>query len=68
MIKGNVDYDYGNIDFNGSVHITGSVLPGFTVKAKGDIVVDKNVEDAYLEAGGDINVKMGISGKGSCKV
>ena len=35
IIKGNVDYDYGNIDFNGSVHIRGSVLPGFSVKAGG---------------------------------
>jgi uncharacterized protein (DUF342 family) len=68
IIKGNVDYDYGNIDFNGSVHIRGSVLPGFSVKAGGNIIVEKNVEDAYIEADGDIVIKMGITGKGSCKV
>lgn len=68
IIKGNVDYDYGNIDFNGSVHIRGSVLPGFSVKAGGDIIVEKNVDDAYIEADGDIIIKMGITGKGSCKV
>lgn len=65
IIKGNVDYDSGNVDFNGSVHVLGSVLPGFSVKAKGDIIVDKNVDDAYLEADGDVTVKHGISGKGS---
>jgi len=68
IIKGNVDYDSGNIDFNGSVHVLGSVLPGFSVKAKGDIIVDKNVDDAYLEAEGDVTVKHGISGKGSMKI
>jgi uncharacterized protein (DUF342 family) len=68
IIKGNIDYDYGNIDFNGSVHIRGSVLPGFSVKAGGDIIVEKNVDDAYIEAEGDIIIKMGITGKGSCKV
>ncbi|MFW5770224.1 MAG: DUF342 domain-containing protein [Spirochaetota bacterium] len=64
VIKGHVDYETGNIDFNGSVHVMGSVLPGFFVKAKGDIVVEKNVDDAYLEADGDITVQLGIGGKG----
>ncbi|HSV95680.1 MAG TPA: FapA family protein [Spirochaetota bacterium] len=68
IIKGNVDYDSGNIDFNGSVHVLGSVLPGFSVKARGDIIVDKNVDDAYLEADGDVTVKHGISGKGTMKI
>ncbi len=68
IIKGNVDYDSGNIDFNGSVHVLGSVLPGFSVKARGDIIVEKNVDDAYLEAEGDVTVKHGISGKGSMKI
>lgn len=64
-IRGDVDYDSGNIDFQGSVHITGSVKPGFSVKVSGDIIVDQSVDDAYLEAGGSVTVKMGISGKGA---
>ncbi len=68
IIRGNVDYDSGNIDFNGSVHIMGSILPGFSVKAKGDIIVEKNADDAYLEAEGSVMVKQGIAGKGSMKV
>ncbi|MGV7931080.1 MAG: DUF342 domain-containing protein [Spirochaetota bacterium] len=68
IIKGNVDYDSGNIDFNGSVHVLGSVLPGFSVKARGDIIVDKNVDDAYIEAEGDVTIKHGISGKGAMKI
>jgi len=68
VIKGHVDYETGNIDFNGSVHIMGSILPGFSVKAKGDIVVEKNVDDAVLEADGDITVHLGIGGKGDCVI
>jgi len=67
-IKGDVNYDTGNIDFNGSVHVSGSVLPGFTVKATGDITIEKTVEDGYIEAGGDITVKGGVVGKERVRV
>ena len=50
------------------MHIQGSVLPGFFVKAKGDIVVGQDVTDAIVEAGGNITVKLGIEGKGQTKV
>jgi uncharacterized protein (DUF342 family) len=68
IIRGNIDYESGNIDFNGSVHVKESVLPGFSVKARGNIVVDGVADDAVLEAGGDITVKQGITGKGSGKI
>ncbi len=68
IIRGNIDYESGNIDFNGSVHVKESVLPGFSVKARGNIVVDGVVDDAILEAGGDITVKQGITGKGNGRI
>jgi uncharacterized protein (DUF342 family) len=68
VIKGDVDYDSGNVDFHGSVLVRGSVLPGFSVKAKGDIIVESLVDDAVLDAEGDITVKGGITGKGSAMV
>jgi uncharacterized protein len=68
LIQGDVNYDTGNIDFDGSVHIMGSVLPGFSVKAHGDIIIEKNVDDAYIEAGGNITVKMGVVGKENVKL
>ncbi len=68
IIKGNVDYDSGNIDFSGSVHVLGSLLPGFSLKARGDVIIDKNADDAYIEAEGDVVVKQGIAGKGDMKV
>lgn len=68
FIHGDVNYDTGNIDFDGSVHITGSVLPGFSVKARGDIIIEKNVDDAFIDAQGDITVKMGVVGKENVKL
>lgn len=68
VIKGDVDYNSGNIDVGGSVEVTGSVAPGFSVKAKGDILIKGNVDDAVVEAGGNITVEVGIAGKGATKV
>lgn len=56
----NVDFSVGNINFQGSVHIRGSVNPGFTVKATEDVMVDGNVESAVIEAGGTIRVGGGV--------
>jgi hypothetical protein len=58
----NVDLHTGNINYDGGVHVSGDVHSGMTVKATGDIHVDGTVEDAVLEAGGDITVKCGIMG------
>lgn len=57
VIEGDVDLRIGNIDFNGDVIITGSVLDGFTVKAGGSISVYGNVLHASLYAHGDIIIK-----------
>ncbi|MCP4136121.1 MAG: DUF342 domain-containing protein [bacterium] len=67
-INGDVNYETGNIEFKGSVHVSGSVLPGFSVKADGDVIVTNTVEDGLIEAGGDITVKMGIVGKEGVKI
>lgn len=58
----NVDLHTGNITYDGGVHVAGDVHSGMTVKATGDIVVEGTVEDAMLEAGGDVTVKCGIMG------
>ncbi len=67
-IQGDINYETGNIDFDGSVHIMGSVLPGFNVKARGDVIIEKNVDDALIDAQGDIIVKMGVVGKEHAKL
>lgn len=62
-VNGDVDYTIGNIDFVGSVVIRGNVLPGFHVKAAGDIRLTGGVEAAELEAGGSIEISAGILGQ-----
>ncbi|MCH5271193.1 MAG: DUF342 domain-containing protein [Lachnospiraceae bacterium] len=65
----NVDNSTGNIEYEGSVEIHGNVQSNFSVKAKGNIVVNGLVEGAYLEAGGDIIIARGMAGmsKGELK-
>lgn len=59
-----VDLSTGNVDFDGSVDITGDVHAGMRVRATGDIHVGGTVEAARLEAGGDVVIKGGIIGHG----
>lgn len=64
----NVDNSIGNIEYEGSVQINGNVTSNFTVKAKGNIVVNGVVEGAYLEAGGDIIIARGMNGMSKGKL
>jgi uncharacterized protein (DUF342 family) len=59
-----VDLSTGNIDFDGTIDITGDVQAGMSIRATGDIHVGGTVEAATLDAGGDIIVKGGIIGHG----
>ncbi|GHU47156.1 polymerase [Spirochaetia bacterium] len=62
-IEGDVNLRTGNIIFLGTVVITGSIEPGFSVQAAGNIEVNGTVEKANLDAEGDIIVHKGITGK-----
>lgn len=61
-VPADVDNTTGNIVYDGNVNIKGNVKSGFSVTAKGDIIVDGVVEGAFLSAGGQIIVKRGIHG------
>ncbi len=67
QIDGDVDFGVGNIEFDGAVHVAGSILDGFTVKATRNLYVGGNIEGAFVEVGGDIKITGGITGhnKGS---
>jgi len=58
IINGDVDYRTGNVKYDKSVNISGSIKNGFKVNAI-DIVVDE-VDGGILHASGDIIVKKGI--------
>lgn len=61
-VPANVDPSTGDIDYNGTVEVTGNVNTGFKIKAEGDIVVNGVVEGATLISGGNIVLKRGIQG------
>ena len=57
-----VDLTSGNIDFDGTVNISGDVRAGMSVRATGDIHVGGTVEAAILEAGGNVVIQGGVIG------
>jgi len=61
-VPANVDTSTGDIEYEGNVMVRGNVIAGFSIKARGDIVVEGVVEGANLEAGGHIILKRGIQG------
>jgi len=61
-INGDCDLSVGNIDFDGSVHISGNVRSGHVVKASGGITIGGAVEAATVIAGGNIEIKGGMQG------
>jgi|GEM_PF-1960256 uncharacterized protein len=63
-IRENVDFSTGNIDFLGPVIVNGDVKSGFKVKSLDDVQVNGVVEDAVIEAGGNVLLKTGFIGRG----
>ena len=61
-VPNDVDNSTGNIDYQGNIHIKGSVREGFIVNASGDIIIDGTIEGALVTAGGQIVVQRGING------
>lgn len=63
-INGNVDQLTGNIHFSGDVTIEGDVSDGYSVKSGGNLIVKGVVEDATIEAAGNVHISKGINGGG----
>ena len=63
IVEGNVSLKTGNIEFLGSVFITGNVDDTFSVKASGNIEVKGTVGKCDLDAEGDIIISQGVIGK-----
>ena len=61
-VPADVDNSTGNIEFPGSVHVVGNVRGGFSIIAQGDVVVEGVVEDALIQAAGQVIIKRGIHG------
>ena len=57
-----VDLKTGNIHFDGTVMVQGSVKVGMSIKAGGDVVVRDYLESASIESGGNVIIGKGIIG------
>jgi hypothetical protein len=63
-----VNFETGNIDFGGSVYVRGPILPGFKVKAGGDLVAFEEVDALELIAAGSVVLRGGTFGKHRCQI
>jgi hypothetical protein len=61
-VTSNVDFSTGNIAFSGDVTIDGDVCSGFSVKTGGNLIVKGVVEEAQIEAAGNVLISKGIFG------
>ena len=57
-----VDTATGNIEYAGNVCVLGNVKTGFSVKAEGDVEVRGVVENATVEATGNVTIARGMNG------
>ena len=63
-IAGDVDMKVGNIVFGGAkLVISGEVLPGFSIKCRGDIRIGQGVSNSSVMAGGALTVIGGVVGE-----
>ena len=60
-IKEDIDVSTGNIEFMGDIIVRGSVQPGFSVKADGNVEIFGTISGATVE-GKNVIIKMGIQG------
>jgi uncharacterized protein (DUF342 family) len=68
VVEGDVDYSSGNIDYKGSVIIEKGIKAGFSVKSGGDVVVSEIVDDAVINAGGNVVLQGGFKGRGTGRI
>lgn len=64
LILDDVTRSTGNVYFNGSIYVRGTIGDGVEVKAAKDILVDGFTESAALDAGGDIILRKGNNAGG----
>ena len=59
-VVGNLDYEMGSIECEGSVYVEGDVLPGFHIHAGGDVSIGGVVDAADVKAGGTLVIRQGV--------
>jgi len=67
-VKKNVDYHTGNIEYNADVLVNGDVRAGFSVISGGDVHIKGAVEDAIIEAEGNVIINGGVVSSGEALI
>lgn len=67
-VESDVDFNVGNIHFNGDVKIGRDVLPDFLVEADGKILIWGSAIACKLKGNGGVDVRAGIVGKNKGEV
>jgi len=62
-VPGSVDYETGNIDFDGDVVVRGDVKDNFEIRATGALTIHGLVEAAHLHAEGPVTIQQGMAGR-----
>lgn len=68
VVREDVTAVSGKIEVDGSVCVIGSVHSGGYIKATGDIIVEQNMEQGELIAGGNVLIKRGSCSKNDCYI
>lgn len=68
IVREDVTAVSGRIEVDGSVCVIGSVHSGGYIKATGDIIVEYNMEEGELIAGGNVMIKRGSCSKHDCYI
>jgi uncharacterized protein (DUF342 family) len=67
-VQGDAGRQKRYIEFDGSIVVGGDALPGVIIKATGNVDVLGSVNDALIEAGGDVVVQFGIAAQGRGRI
>ncbi len=59
-VPGNLDYAAGSIECEGPVRVEGDVLPGFHIRAGGDVWIGGVVDSAEVTSAGAVTVLQGV--------
>ncbi|MFC1692181.1 flagellar assembly protein A [Candidatus Latescibacterota bacterium] len=68
IVKKDVDFSTGNVNFSGSVMVNGDVRSGFKIIAQDDIQINGVVEDAVIKSNGNVLLKTGFVGRGKGQI
>jgi len=65
VLAGDLDQQTGNVRCELPAHVKGHVTAGYALECGKDVIVDHNIEDAVVRAGGSITIKGGVRGAAS---